>query len=204
MKCASSGNTWNIHYNTVATYHKNLSKKHGWKQMKAISRLQEKNLSPNQLIPGYCLLCLLTSFQVSLYRYECHYRLCHVKHSVLIGRITLLACKCSEIKNQGTDNSCQNQHYHCHLCHWPKTSKESLFIHYTTQHEVEYDLIGHLVKKWRELMSRHYVTKRSYIIFWKSFFLITFIQDFTSKDIMSLMYMKYKPSLYADYFLCTV
>ena len=129
------------------TYHCWVGWTHKGKHPSHIVQGQKKIYPPNQLIPGYCLLCLITSVQATLYRYKRHYRLCHIKHAVVIGCITLLACKCSEIKSQGTNKSCRNQHYHCHLCHWPKTSKEALFIHYTTQHEVKYELVGHLVKK---------------------------------------------------------
>ena len=102
---------------------------------------------PNQLIPGYCLLCPMTSLLPTDYRYKHHFRLCHVKHAVIVGRITLLACKCSQVKSQGMDDSCRNQHYHCHLCHWPKTSKSALFIHYSTQHDLPMEVIRHLVEK---------------------------------------------------------
>ena len=81
------------------------------------------------------------------YRYKRHFRLCHIKHAVVVARITLLACKCSQVKSQGTDYSCRNQHYHCHLCHWPKTSKQALFIHYSTQHDLAIEVIGHLVER---------------------------------------------------------
>ena len=43
---------------------------------------------PNQLIPGYCLLCPMTSLLPTDYRYKHHFRLCHVKHTVVVGRIT--------------------------------------------------------------------------------------------------------------------
>ena len=33
------------------------------------------------------------------YRYKRHFRLCHVKHTVIVGRITLLACKCFQVKS---------------------------------------------------------------------------------------------------------
>ena len=102
---------------------------------------------PNQFIPGYCLLCPMTSLQPTDYRCGHHFRLCHVKHAVIVGRIILLACKCLQVKSQGTDESCRNQHYYCHLCHWPKTSKAALFIHYSTQHELAMEVIGHLVEK---------------------------------------------------------
>ena len=128
-------------------YHRWVGCTHKGKHPSHLVEGQKKIYPPNQLIPGYCLLCPMASFQASLYRYKTHYRICHVKHTVVICPITLLACKCSEIKSQGTDTSCCNQHYHCHLCHWPKMSKESLFIHYTTQHQLEYDIIGHIVKK---------------------------------------------------------
>ena len=101
---------------------------------------------PNQLIPGYCLLCSMTSLQLTDYRYKHHFRLCHVERTVIVGRITLLACKCSQVKSQGMDESCRNQHYHCHMCHWPKTLKAALFIHYSTQHELPKEVIGHLVE----------------------------------------------------------
>ena len=108
----------------------------------------EKNVFPhNQLILGYCLLCPMTSLIPTNYRYKQHFRLCHIKHAVVIVRITLLACKCSQVKSQGTDYSCRNQHYHCHLCHWPKTLKQALFIHYNTQHDFPIEVIGHLVDK---------------------------------------------------------
>ena len=108
----------------------------------------EKKVFPhNQLILGYCLLCPMTSLIPTNYRYKRHFRLCHIKHAVLIAKITLLACKCSQVKSQGTDYSCRNQHYHCHLCHWPKTSKQALFIHYNTQHDLPIEVIGHLVDK---------------------------------------------------------
>ena len=56
----------------------------------------EKNIFPhNQLIPGYCLLCPMTSLIPTDYRYKRHFRLCHIKHAVVVARITLLACKCS-------------------------------------------------------------------------------------------------------------
>ena len=72
----------------------------------------EKNVFPhNQLIPGYCLLCPMTSLIPTNYRYKRHFRLCHIKHAVVIAKITLLACKCSQVKSQGTDYSCRNQHY---------------------------------------------------------------------------------------------
>ena len=108
----------------------------------------EKKVFPhNQLIPGYCLLCPMTSLIPTDYRYKRHFRLCHIKHAVVVGRITLLACKCSQIKSQGSDESCRNQHYHCHLCHWPKTSKQALFIHYNTQHDLPIETIGHLEER---------------------------------------------------------
>ena len=108
----------------------------------------EKNVFPhNQLIPGYCLLCPMTSLIPTDYRYKRHFRLCHIKHDVVIARITLLACKCSQVKSQGTDYSCKNQHYQCHLCHWPKTSKQALFIHYNTQHDLPIEVISHLVER---------------------------------------------------------
>ena len=102
----------------------------------------EKKVFPhNQLIPGYCLLCPMTSLIPTNYRYKRHFRLCHIKHAVLIAKITLLACKFSQVKSQGTDYSCRNQHYHCHLCHWPKTSKQALFIHYNTQHDLPIEVL---------------------------------------------------------------
>ena len=102
---------------------------------------------PHQIIPGYCLSCPMTSLQPTDYRYKRHFRLCHVKHTVIVGKITLLACKCLQVKSQGMDKSCRNQHYHCHMCHWPKTSKSALFIHYSTQHELSMSTIRHLVEK---------------------------------------------------------
>ena len=63
----------------------------------------EKNIFPhNQLIPGYCLLCPMTGLIPTNYRYKRHFRLCHIKHAVLIAKITLLACKCSQVKSQIT------------------------------------------------------------------------------------------------------
>ena len=45
----------------------------------------EKNVFPhNQLIPGYCLLCPMTSLIPTDYRYKQHFRLCHIKHAVVV------------------------------------------------------------------------------------------------------------------------
>ena len=105
-----------------------------------------KHIFPGkQEVPGYCLLCLMMTIHRTNYRFRRHFCLCHVKHAVVIGCITLLACKCSQIKCQGTDRSVWNQHFHCHLYHWPCTSKVALFIHYNTQHNMTVGVIGHLV-----------------------------------------------------------
>ena len=68
---------------------------------------KKKVFPHNQLIPGYCLLCPMTSLIPTNYRYKQHFRLCHIKNAVLIAKITLLACKCSQVKSQGTDYSCE-------------------------------------------------------------------------------------------------
>ena len=111
-----------------------------------------KHIFPaKQEVPGYCLLCLMMTIHHTNYRFRRHFCLCHVKHAVVIGCITLLACKCSQIKSQGTDRSVWNQHFHCHLCHWPCTLKLALFIHYNSQHNMTMDVIGHLVARPRKI-----------------------------------------------------
>ena len=97
-----------------------------------------------QKIPGYCLLCPMTDIYPSLCRLRRHYNHLHVKYQIVVKKTVMLACKCSQIKNQGTDGSCRNMHYHCYICNWPRVQKHHMFIHLTTQYGLNMKEVGHL------------------------------------------------------------
>ena len=100
-----------------------------------------------QKVPSYCLLCPITTTFPSMCHLKRHFQHLHVKYTITVDKTTMLACKCSQIKSQGTDGSCHNLHYHCHICHWPRIQKHQMFIHFTSQHNLTMSQVGHLMRK---------------------------------------------------------
>jgi len=104
-------------------------------------------IPPRQTVPGYCLLCPMSTTFPSMCRLRRHFRHLHLKYAITVDQTTMLACKCSQVKSQGTDGTVRNLHYHCHLCHWPRVQKHQMFIHFTTKHSLTMDEVGHLMRK---------------------------------------------------------
>ena len=103
-------------------------------------------IPPKQMLPGYCLLCPMTDIHPNLCRLKRHFAHLHIKYKVTVQDMQILACKCSDVRNQGTDGSNRNLHYHCHVCNWPRTQKHYLFVHLTTQHNFTMVEVGHLMR----------------------------------------------------------
>ena len=103
-------------------------------------------IPPRQRCPGYCVLCPLQHQTYSAYDLKRHYKHMHRNKSYVVQAHTLLRCKCSDVKSQGTDLSNRNAHYHCHLCQWPKKDREQLAIHYASKHSLPFEAISHLYR----------------------------------------------------------
>lgn len=105
-----------------------------------------KVIPKQQKVPGYCILCPMKGVIANKYLLRRHYQHVHVKYGITVEDMNILACKCSQMKSHGSDGFCRNLHFHCHICHWPRTQWEQMFIHYTTQHDFEPDRVAHLQK----------------------------------------------------------
>lgn len=103
-----------------------------------------------QQIPGYCVLCPKKGFFDSNEKMEKHYTAVHVKPSIIVGKMKLLKCKCSEVPNRGTDQSTRNSHYHCLTCNKPCDKGSQIAIHGITKHGYDPKKLDHLLKKKRK------------------------------------------------------
>lgn len=104
-------------------------------------------ISPLQHVPGYCVICPKSKEIYNHYDLKRHYKHMHRNGSYVVNGTTLLRCKCSDIKSQGTDNYNRNAHYHCHLCQWPKKDREQLGIHLSSKHSLPFEEISHLFRE---------------------------------------------------------
>ena len=108
-----------------------------------------------QDIPNWCMLCPRTRVLRDKAFAELHYKRVHHKRLIIIRNDKVLACKCSEIRSHGSDNSTRNQHYHCTICFHAIKSADFLATHMLTQHEqVNLPEVRHLMEK--ENRHRHY------------------------------------------------
>ena len=91
-------------------------------------------IPPEQEIPQYCILCprnrVLPNHRFAIN----HYRSIHQSTLLVVGDIKMWACKCSEMRSHGTDNSARNKHYHYFVCFHPFKTSDLLGTHILTQH----------------------------------------------------------------------
>ena len=80
---------------------------------------QRTNYHIGKVYQVHCILCLkqfYTNVKGNMLRHFCRV---HVKRQLKISGTQILFCKCCEVPNRGTDQSSQNSHYHCLICHKP-------------------------------------------------------------------------------------
>ena len=122
----------------------------------SIFPVNAQNYVPEQQdIPNWCMLCPRTRVLRDKAFAELHYKRVHHKRLIVIRDEKVLACKCSEIRSHGSDNSSRNQHYHCTICFHAIKSADFLATHMLTQHdEINLPEVRHLMEK--ENRHRHY------------------------------------------------
>ena len=104
-------------------------------------------LPEQQEVPQWCIMCPHNSYLKNAFIANRHYLSRHHKTMLVVDDFKLWACKCSEVRSHGSDNSARNKHYHCHLCFHPFKSADLLSTHYTSEHpEVEPSSIRHLMR----------------------------------------------------------
>jgi len=114
-----------------------------------------------QSVPGYCILCPMTRVIPSRYELRRHFRHLHVKYGITVQNTNIMACKCSQMKNHGSDGTVRNLHFHCHKCHWPRTQWIQMYGHYTTQHNFRPEEVAHLQVGPRESRCRQREANRN-------------------------------------------
>ena len=100
-----------------------------------------------QEILQWCIICpknrILPNYDFAIK----HYRRVHQSTLLVVRDHKMWACKCSEIRSHGTDNSARNKHYHCLECFHPFKTADLLATHIATQHvEIGLFEIRHLMR----------------------------------------------------------
>ena len=119
----------------------------------SLKPLHDSMLGPNYttIIPkkqeliGDCILCtsiFTATDQRDMLR---HYRSKHFKGHVMMNGITVMRCKCHEVRPRGADGSYRNSHFHCTLCFHPSDHVRGLAKHYITKHGYVHDEVKHLL-----------------------------------------------------------
>ena len=108
---------------------------------------EDETIVPQQqTYPGWCVMCPKTKFMKNEARAHVHYLAWHHKTLLVVENWKILACKCSEVRSHGRDNSARNKHYHCPLCYHPHKTDDQLGTHMITQHrEVTENMVRHLL-----------------------------------------------------------
>ena len=108
--------------------------------------LNYKTVIPTkQDLVGECILCTSVFSATDAQDMMRHYRSKHFKGHVIMNDITIMRCKCNEVRPRGADGSYRNSHYHCTLCFHPSDHKRGLAKHYITKHGYMHDQIKHLL-----------------------------------------------------------
>ena len=97
--------------------------------------ISKNKLPHRQSVLGHCILCpkqFYTNVKGNMLRHFCRV---HVKRQLKISGTQILFCKCCKVPNRGTDQSSQNSHYHCLICHKPCDTRWTLGVHLVTKHE---------------------------------------------------------------------
>ena len=100
-----------------------------------------------QEIPQWCILCpknrVLPNYRFAVN----HYCSVHQSTLLVVNETKMWACKCSEMRSHGSDNSARNKHYHCLECFHPFKTSDLLGTHISTQHtDIGLFQIRHLMK----------------------------------------------------------
>ena len=100
-----------------------------------------------QEIPQWCILCpknrVLPNYRFAVN----HYHSMHQSTLLVVNETKMWACKCSEMRSHGSDNSARNKHYHCLECFHPFKTSDLLATHISTQHtDIGLFQIRHLMK----------------------------------------------------------
>ena len=99
-----------------------------------------------QEIPQWCVICPKNRYIRNRFLGRQHYLRVHHKPMLVVADSKMWACKCSEVRSHGSDNSARNQHFHCYICYHPFKRSDLLGTHLITQHiEVDDIQVRHLM-----------------------------------------------------------
>ena len=115
----------------------------------SVRELDDDTVVPEeQEIPKWCIMCPRNKYLKNGTIGMSHYLSRHHKTLLVVDVSKILACKCSEMRSHGSDNSARNKHYHCHLCYHPFKSGDLLATHFVSEHpELEPGNFRHLMKE---------------------------------------------------------
>ena len=118
-----------------------------WKGIK-LSKLHKSHVSAKKNLDKYiprgqkvnedCILCPQQIQPQCHSELLIHVQRVHVKRKVIVGGLSLLMCRCSDVRSQGCDNSARNKHYHCPECHQPCYNPAKLKCHLLSKHSHKY------------------------------------------------------------------
>ena len=96
-----------------------------------------------------CLLCLKEKCLGGQADAIDHYKRVHISRLIQVTNINILMCRCSEIRNRGSDQSVHNRHFHCLACWHPFDTPAKLRIHKLAKHSDKYSEldVAHLKPK---------------------------------------------------------
>ena len=102
----------------------------------SIHDLEDATVIPHeQEIPQWCIMCPHNRFLKNEQLGLKHYLSLHHKTLLIVRDFKMWACKCSEVRSHGSDNSARNMHYHCFDCFHPFKMGDLLSTHLVTAHE---------------------------------------------------------------------
>ena len=87
-----------------------------------------------QPIPQWCIMCPKNRYMRNRFLTKHHYLRVHHKAMLVVEDKKMWACKCSEMRSHGSDNSARNRHFHCYICFHPFKTADLLGTHLVTQH----------------------------------------------------------------------